>query len=309
MDSSKANALPVDVYVGGKEHAILHLYYARFVTHFLHSIGVSPIKEPFSRLLVQGMVKGKSYRVKGTGKYLKADEVDMSNEKKPVVKDTENPVVMDWEKMSKSKHNGVDPSAVLDKYGCDTVRMMMLSGVGPASDRNWSEDAYPRMRNLQVRLLKLVSLAVTLSKEDLPPLPEERMAKLKAKMWDARNYYLKGINHSYELTQNLAMVMARIESLVKEMWSVPGQAKKSLPEYHRCMATAIITLAPVAPHLAAELWRGFTTVEGRLCDDEYKWSESVFKQPWPALDENYNLKMVVRRNEEDIAEILVALWK
>jgi len=62
MDPSHSHALPVDVYVGGKEHAILHLYYARFITHFLNSIGISPIKEPFKSLVVQGMVKGKSYR-------------------------------------------------------------------------------------------------------------------------------------------------------------------------------------------------------------------------------------------------------
>jgi len=167
---------------------------------------------------------------------------------------------------------------LFNRYGCDTVRMMILSGVGPASDRNWSEESYPRVRNLQVRLLKLVSLAVTLSSEDLPPLPEDKMKQLRNKMWDARNYYLKGINHSYNLTHNLAIVMARVESLVKEMWGVPGQAKKLLPEYHRCLATAIIALAPVAPHFAAELWRGFASAKGRICHDDYNWEKPVFCQ-------------------------------
>lgn len=67
--------MPVDLYVGGKEHAVLHLYYARFMNHFLHSLGLVPYSEPFKRLLVQGMVMGRSYRLKGTGKYLKESEV------------------------------------------------------------------------------------------------------------------------------------------------------------------------------------------------------------------------------------------
>ena len=153
VDPDKAKAMPVDIYIGGKEHATLHLYYARFFTHFLHSIGVSPVKEPFRSLLVQGMVKGKSYRVKGTGQYLRPDQVEFPKDEKgkPVEKDGERrPLVVEWEKMSKSKHNGVDPNEVLDRYGSDTVKMMMLSGVGPASDRNWSEESYPRIRNLQV---------------------------------------------------------------------------------------------------------------------------------------------------------------
>ena len=100
--------MPVDLYIGGKEHAVLHLYYARFVNHFLHSIGLVPQPEPFKRLLVQGMVMGRSFRVKGSGKYLKEGEVKILNAKKNQAEELEtgNPVVMQWEKMSKSKLNG-----------------------------------------------------------------------------------------------------------------------------------------------------------------------------------------------------------
>lgn len=115
-------------------------------------------------------------RVKGSGKYLPQEDVDFSDSK-PVEKSTGHPVVVEWEKMSKSKKNGIEPSSgrklatvqglnetsrikaffpilsVLDKYGCDTVRLMILCDVAPASDRNWSEDVYPRIRNIQVRYL------------------------------------------------------------------------------------------------------------------------------------------------------------
>ncbi len=169
MSAEAASALPVDVYIGGKEHATLHLYFARFFARFLHSMGISPVKEPFRCLMTQGMVKGKSYRLKfhrrtsdsclnwnylsrlkGSGEYLHESDVDLSDVKHPVAMGSGQPVVTTWEKMSKSKLNGVDPEQLLDKYGCDTLKMMILSGVGPASHRNWSEESYPRIRNLQV---------------------------------------------------------------------------------------------------------------------------------------------------------------
>lgn len=135
--------MPVDLYIGGKEHAELHLYYARFVGHFLHSLGLMPEPEPFKRLLVQGMVMGRSFRVKETGKYLTESEVEIVDVKKnkAVERGTGNVVTMNWEKMSKSKMNGVDPKAVIDEYGCDATRLFILGNVAPMSHRNWSTDS------------------------------------------------------------------------------------------------------------------------------------------------------------------------
>lgn len=134
------NFMPVDLYIGGKEHAVLHLYYARFMNHFLHSCGLSPTSEPFSRLLVQGMVMGRSFRVKGSGKYVRESEVEIVNAKKnqAVLKETQEAVVMSWEKMSKSKLNGVEPDDMFDEYGTDTTRLIILADVAPTSHRNWS---------------------------------------------------------------------------------------------------------------------------------------------------------------------------
>lgn len=132
--------MPVDLYIGGKEHAVLHLYYARFINNFLHSKGLSPYPEPFQRLLVQGMVMGKSFRVKGSGKYLKEEEVEVvdSKKNKAICKGTNEQVVITWEKMSKSKFNGVDPSDMIAEYGTDTTRLIILGDVAPTSHRNWS---------------------------------------------------------------------------------------------------------------------------------------------------------------------------
>lgn len=122
-----AKAMPVDLYIGGKEHALLHLYYARFVNHFLHSIGLVPEPEPFKRLLVQGMVMGQSYRVKSTGQYLKESEVKVDEKRKKAVEiSTGEAVEMQWEKMSKSKLNGVDPGDAVAEHSIDSVRLIML---------------------------------------------------------------------------------------------------------------------------------------------------------------------------------------
>lgn len=132
---------PVDLYIGGKEHAVLHLYYARFINHFLHGLGLVPQKEPFKRLIPQGMVLGQTFQVKETGKYLSSEEVTIVNEKKNQVKETATgkAVSTKWLKMSKSKNNGVVPVDLINEYSTDTIRLVMLADVAPKTARNWSK--------------------------------------------------------------------------------------------------------------------------------------------------------------------------
>lgn len=118
----------------------MHLYYARFFNHFLHSIGLSPSPEPFKKLLVQGMVMGQSFKNKINGTYLKEVEV-IKKGKQFFTKDEKFPVTATWEKMSKSKHNGVEPTNTINEYGIDTMRLLILSSVAPTSNRNWSSDS------------------------------------------------------------------------------------------------------------------------------------------------------------------------
>ena len=220
------NNMPVDLYIGGMEHAYLHLYFARFFTHFLHSIGLSPVKEPFCNLITQGMVKGRSYRVKSSTKYLKPDQV-YEECGKFFVKDTNAPIVTEWEKMSKSKHNGVDPGSMFAVYGCDTVRLMMLCNVGPGSDRNWSEETYPGIRNMQIKPWKLVYQAVDLQEKTLPEMRyDKEMQEYRDKLRVARNTHLRHVNYNYSHTRNLAVVIARVNSMIAAAWSVPGQVKR-----------------------------------------------------------------------------------
>lgn len=130
--------VPVDIYIGGKEHAVLHLYYARFMSYFLNSIGWTPTAEPFKKLLVQGMIMGQSYKLKSSGKYISPDNVEKVG-KEYREKETGETLLVQWEKMSKSKYNGENPERLLSTYGCDTTRLLILADVPPATVRRWSD--------------------------------------------------------------------------------------------------------------------------------------------------------------------------
>ena len=135
-------------------------------------------------------LQGKSYRTKSTGKYISPDDVVVDQMS---LKSTGEPVIEDWEKMSKSKHNGVDPGKILRYYGSDTTKLLILSDVSPQSDRKWNpEDSHKRIEGMQRKIWKLVLQAIDLQKRtDLPVLSSEEFNMQVTKCWDARNYYVR----------------------------------------------------------------------------------------------------------------------
>ncbi|GAB5567986.1 probable leucine--tRNA ligase [Prionailurus iriomotensis] len=127
--------MPVDLYIGGKEHAVMHLFYARFFSHFCHDQKMVKHREPFHKLLAQGLIKGQTFRLP-SGQYLQREEVDLTGSV-PVHANTKETVEVTWEKMSKSKHNGVDPQEVVGRYGIDTIRLYILFAAPPEKDILW----------------------------------------------------------------------------------------------------------------------------------------------------------------------------
>ncbi|XP_044905079.1 probable leucine--tRNA ligase, mitochondrial isoform X5 [Felis catus] len=144
--------MPVDLYIGGKEHAVMHLFYARFFSHFCHDQNMVKHREPFHKLLAQGLIKGQTFRLP-SGQYLQREEVDLTGSV-PVHANTKETVEVTWEKMSKSKHNGVDPQEVVGRYGIDTIRLYILFAAPPEKDILWdvksslaeSRSPQPRVR-------------------------------------------------------------------------------------------------------------------------------------------------------------------
>lgn len=138
-------SLPVDIYVGGVEHAILHLLYARFISKFMATTDLWPagsraFGEPFKKVLAQGMVHGKTFSDPSTGRFLKPNELDWSNAAMPIISATGKTPAVSFEKMSKSKYNGVDPTTCMDKYGADATRAHILFQAPVSEILEWDEE-------------------------------------------------------------------------------------------------------------------------------------------------------------------------
>lgn len=127
--------MPVDVYIGGIEHAMTHLFVSRLISHFLYDQNMLPVKEPFKRFVAMGMVKGETFKTKN-GRYVPSSEV-VENNGKYFDKNTDEILSKDFEKMSKSKLNGIDPQYMIQKYGIDFTRFFLLSFVHPKTERNF----------------------------------------------------------------------------------------------------------------------------------------------------------------------------
>ncbi|KAF2648592.1 leucyl-tRNA synthetase [Lophiostoma macrostomum CBS 122681] len=160
VDARSANTgMPVDVYVGGVEHAILHLLYARFVSKFLASTALWPQGhlskgEPFKKLITQGMVHGKTYTDPTTGRFLRPEEVDLAKSSAPVIRTTGEAPRVSFEKMSKSKYNGVDPGATIAKYGADVTRTHMLFQAPVSDVLEWDEASITGIQRWFTRILR-----------------------------------------------------------------------------------------------------------------------------------------------------------
>lgn len=302
--------MPVDLYIGGKEHAVLHLYYARFMNHFLHSLNLLPHSEPFKRLLVQGMVMGRSFRIKKTGKYITEKEVKIVDAKKnkAIELETNEPVVMTWEKMSKSKLNGVDPSEMIEEYGTDTTRLIVLADVAPTSHRNWSSATFPGILNWQKRLWLTLNYFYDIrSQENLEnfKFTNEQFIAEDEKLYDARNYYIKGATFNYRHSHQLSVAISKMQGLTNSLRRASKEVIKYGKNFERAFASQIIMLAPMAPHFASEMWSKFIATPNRLNDEceDIQWTEEVLKQNWPTIDMEYKLDLTIKINAFENAVI------
>lgn len=300
--------MPVDIYIGGKEHAVLHLYYARFINHFLHEKGFVDHPEPFKRLLVQGMVMGKSFRVKGSGQYLKESEVKIFDSKKgkAVEKATGSAVTVLWEKMSKSKHNGVDPIDMLRAHGCDTTRLIMLADVAPTSHRNWSDATFPGIINWQRRIwLTLHDFLRARETDEIEKRSEFK--DQERKLLDAVNFYTSGTTFNYKYSHQLSVAVSKMQGLTNAIRKATPDVVARGENYERALATQIIMLSPMAPHFASELWARFLSAKSRVNEksEHINWHGDVFSQKWPTVDDYHEVELTVKANNVIIGNLKV----
>lgn len=240
--------LPVDQYVGGIEHAILHLLYSRFFTKVLRDRGLLNFDEPFERLLTQGMVQGRTYKNPRTEKYvIPANVADPAN---PVDPETGDALEVVYEKMSKSKYNGVAPGDVINKYGADTARMFILFKAPPEKDLEWDEADVEG----QFRFLNRVWRLVTEFAEQSPKLKPKSTELSKPEKELRRSIHTAIAAVSEDLDGEYQFNTA-VSELMKLSNALTDATCKDAPVYAEGMQALLILLAPFAPHLAEELWQ------------------------------------------------------
>lgn len=259
FDPAKTNDwMPVDQYVGGIEHAILHLLYSRFFTKVLRDSpsggsatrGLLNFDEPFQRLLTQGMVQGITYKNPVTGKYIPSAQVNPNDPKDP---ETGERLEVFYEKMSKSKYNGVDPEEVLAKYGADTARMFILFKAPPEKDLEWEDaDVEGQFRFLN-RVWRLVTEFA--SQHSTKAVEQSKVYNPKSKIEkDLRRAIHTAIKEVTEDLEGEYQFNTGVSELMKLSNALADAACKDSPVYAEGISTLILLLAPFAPHIADELW-------------------------------------------------------
>ncbi|BFM39114.1 leucine--tRNA ligase [Synechocystis sp. LKSZ1] len=258
----------VDQYVGGIEHAILHLLYSRFFTKVLYDQGLVKVEEPFNRLLTQGMVQGLTFKNPKTGKYIPADQVQVGEgDNLYIDPETGEKLEFFFEKMSKSKYNGVDPQQVLAKYGADTARMFILFKAPPEKDLEWDDADVEG----QFRFLNRVWRLVTdyMAKAPQAPAVVEMLSKPEK---DLRRAIHSAIKEIAEDLEGDYQFNTAISELMKLSNALSSATCLESAVYREGIETLLRLLAPFAPHLSEELWH------------QLGHSTSIHQQAWLAYD-------------------------
>lgn len=220
LDSDAANYwLPVDQYVGGIEHAILHLLYARFFHKLMRDEGLLTSDEPFERLLTQGMV------------------------------------LKDGAKMSKSKGNTVDPQELIDRYGADTVRLFSMFAAPPEQSLEWSDAGVDGSHRFLKRLWRLVQEAESGPTQSLEVATLDKAQKaLRRKTHET----IAKVSDDYGRRQTFNTAVAAVMELCNEVSRHDGQAAQDATVIHEALSAAVLLLAPIVPHISQALYQTLT---------------------------------------------------
>ncbi len=263
--------MPVDQYIGGIEHAILHLLYSRFYTRVLRDFGLVNFPEPFTNLLTQGMVVKETHFCSKDG-FLFPEEVGEEGRCKKCGQPVQ---VGRTEKMSKSKKNVVEPDALVRKYGADTVRLFCLFASPPEKDLEWSEQGVEGSFRFLNRVWRLVEEWPGISrkvqwpsKEDVP----ENLRTLRRKTHLAIKRVTEDIDNRFHFNTAISAVMELVNFLYQGEENWKGADSLTLGALREALESVVNLLSPIVPHICEELW------------ETLGHPESVAHVPWPLYD-------------------------
>jgi leucyl-tRNA synthetase len=262
LDSDAANYwLPVDQYVGGIEHAILHLLYARFFHKLMRDEGLLNSDEPFTKLLCQGMV------------------------------------LKDGTKMSKSKGNTVDPQALIEQYGADTVRLFTMFAAPPEQSLEWNDSAVEGAHRFLRKLWKAVH--AHLEAGDFKPLDPTELNQQQQNLRRKTHETIAKVSDDFGRRQTFNTAIAAVMELLNEIGkSADRETSNGLAVEREALEAAILVLSPIVPHICNELW------------NELGHKDNLLDTDWPIVDESALVKstiqMVVQVNGKLRAQIDVS---
>ena len=280
LDPARADYwLPVDQYVGGIEHAILHLLYARFYHKLLRDEGLVSSNEPFKSLLCQGMVLAESFykEIDGRKIWLAPNEIIVERDERgrtitaTEVKTGDAVKSGGITKMSKSKNNGVDPQTAIDKQGADTVRLFTMFAAPPEQTLEWSDEGVSGAHRFLRKLWKMVhehletNISVSLNIDNL----NQQQQDLRRKIHETINK----VNDDFGRRNTFNTAIAAVMELLNDVAKHNSAETQSVAVRHEALTSAVLLLSPIAPHICHALWQALGH------------SESVADARWPAVDE------------------------
>jgi leucyl-tRNA synthetase len=281
VDERAAYWMPVDQYIGGIEHAILHLLYSRFWSKVMRDLGLVSYDEPFANLLTQGMVLNHIFSRrtdKGGIVYFAPDEVDVVADDKGRVtgaKCKKDGQPVDYQgigTMSKSKKNGIDPQAIIDQYGADTARLFMMFAAPPEQTLEWSdagvEGAYRFLKRLWKAAHDHVSRGV---------VPAYRGGELNAELKALRfqlHATIQKVTDDYGRRLQFNTAVAAVMELLNALAKVKGDDEATRAVVQEVLEGATLLLSPIVPHVCLALWK------------ELRPDTCIGSAGWPAVDAN-----------------------
>ncbi|MET3716647.1 leucine--tRNA ligase [Pseudomonas sp. PvP001] len=296
VDPAAANHwLPVDQYIGGIEHAILHLLYARFFHKLMRDEGLVSSNEPFKNLLTQGMVIAETYyrlEANGSKTWFNPADVELVRDAKAkvvsakLISDGLPVEIGGTEKMAKSKNNGVDPQSMIDQYGADTCRLFMMFASPPDMSLEWSDSGVEGSHRFLKRVWRLAQAHVGQGSHaplDVAVLDDEQKAVRRA-IHLAIKQASQDVGQNHKFNTAIAQVMTLMNVLEKASQAT-AQDRALL---HEGLETVTLLLAPITPHISHELWQ------------QLGHTDAVIDAGWPVLDESAlvqdSLQLVIQVN-------------
>jgi len=307
LDARANHWLPVDQYVGGIEHAILHLLYSRFFHKLMRDEGLVKSGEPFTNLLTQGMVVAPTfYRDGADGKkqWINPAEVDVKTDERgrPVgatLKADGQPVTIGGtEKMSKSKNNGVDPQLLIDTYGADTARLFMMFAAPPDQQLEWSDAGVEGAHRFLKRLWKAVFEHVEAGALTPAPLPKgEGLSNALKDFRRQLHQTIAKVTDDYGRRKQFNTAVAAVMELMNALAKLPEETGTAALR-QEALEAVVLLLSPIVPHACEALWA------------ELKPGTRLLDQPWPRADESAlsmdEIELVVQINGKLRGSIRVA---